>query len=84
MKDFLDLAAFSHDAVVDMLALAGRLKEKPEPAALAGRTLGLVFFNPSLRTLASMQVAMSELGENQRVRSSGWVNARKTSAGRAS
>ncbi len=62
MKGFLDLADLSHDAVVDMLALATRLAERPEPAALAGRTLGLVFFNPSLRTLASMQAAMAQLG----------------------
>lgn len=64
MKGFLDLADLGHDAVVDMLALAGRLAERPEPAALAGRTLGLVFFNPSLRTLASMQAAMAQLGGN--------------------
>ena len=32
------------------------------PRALAGRILGLLFFNPSLRTLASMQAAMARLG----------------------
>lgn len=62
MNDFLDLADFERDAVVELLRLAGRLHERPEPAALAGRVLGLLFFNPSLRTLASMQVAMSQLG----------------------
>ena len=62
MKGFLDLAQLGHDAATDLLALAARLQERPEPAALAGRTLGLVFFNPSLRTLASMQVAMGQLG----------------------
>jgi len=62
MKNFLDLADFSRDEVVDLLALAGRLQEKPEPSALAGRILGLLFFNPSLRTLASMKVAMARLG----------------------
>ncbi len=62
MNGFLDLAALGHDGTVDLLGLASRLAERPEPAALAGRTLGLVFFNPSLRTLASMQVAMSQLG----------------------
>ena len=62
MNGFLDLADLGRDAVVDLLALAARLKEKPEPDALAGRTLGLVFFNPSLRTLASMQAAMAQLG----------------------
>ncbi len=62
MNGFLDLAQLGHDAATDLLALAARLQERPEPAALAGRTLGLVFFNPSLRTLASMQVAMGQLG----------------------
>ena len=62
MKGFLDLAHLGHDGVVDLLGLASRLADRPEPAALAGRTLGLVFFNPSLRTLASMQVAMAQLG----------------------
>jgi len=62
MNGFLDLADLGHDGVVDLLALAARLKERPEPAALAGRVLGLVFFNPSLRTLASMQIAMAQLG----------------------
>lgn len=62
MNQFLDLADFERDAVVDLLRLADRLRERPEPAALAGRVLGLLFFNPSLRTLASMQVAVSQLG----------------------
>jgi ornithine carbamoyltransferase len=62
MNGFLDLAQLGRDAVVDLLGLAARLDERPEPRALAGRTLGLLFFNPSLRTLASMQVAMAELG----------------------
>lgn len=62
MNHFLDLADFEREAVVDLLRLADRLCERAEPAALAGRVLGLLFFNPSLRTLASMQVAMSQLG----------------------
>jgi N-acetylornithine carbamoyltransferase len=32
------------------------------PRALAGKILGLVFFNPSLRTLASFQAGMARLG----------------------
>lgn len=62
MKNFLDLADFQRDEIVDLLAFADRLRERPEPAALAGRVLGLLFFNPSLRTLASMRVAMARLG----------------------
>jgi N-acetylornithine carbamoyltransferase len=62
MKRFLDLADFERDEIVDLLALAQRLKERPQPAALAGKVLGLLFLNPSLRTLASFQAAMSRLG----------------------
>ena len=62
MKRFMDLADFSRAEVAELLALARRLESHPEPRALAGRILGLVFFNPSLRTLASFQVAMARLG----------------------
>ena len=62
MKRFLDLADFSREQIVDLIALANRLERHPEPRALAGRILGLVFFNPSLRTLSSFQVGMMRLG----------------------
>jgi N-acetylornithine carbamoyltransferase len=62
MKRFLDLADFTREDITDLLALANRLKHQPEPQALAGRILGLLFFNNSLRTLASMQAGMSRLG----------------------
>jgi N-acetylornithine carbamoyltransferase len=62
MKRFLDLADFSRDDIVALLALAQRLVDRPEPQALAGKILGLLFFNNSLRTLASMQAGMSRLG----------------------
>ena len=62
MKRFLDLDDFTHDEVQDLLALAQSLQDKPQPRALAGRILGLVFMNPSLRTLASFQAGMARLG----------------------
>ena len=62
MRRFLDLADFSRDEILDLLVLAQRLKDHPEPHALAGKVLGLVFFNPSLRTLASFQAGMAKLG----------------------
>src|SRR5260370_15374720 len=64
MKRFLDLADFERDEVLALLELARRLEKQPEPHSLAGRILGLVFFNPSLRTLASFQAAMARLGGN--------------------
>jgi len=62
MKRFLDLGDFTREEVLSLLELARRLEKQPEPRALAGKVLGLLFFNPSLRTLASFQVAMARLG----------------------
>src|SRR5580692_6144372 len=62
MKRFLSLDDFSREQILDLLALTQALQDKPEPRALAGKILGLVFFNPSLRTLASFQAGMARLG----------------------
>lgn len=62
MNRFLDLADYERDQVKDMLGLAARLQQTPQPHALAGKVLGLLFLNPSLRTLASFQSAMMRLG----------------------
>jgi N-acetylornithine carbamoyltransferase len=71
MKRFVDLADFRRDEIQALLALAGRLESHPEPHALAGKILGLVFFNPSLRTVASFQAGMARLGGSSFVISSG-------------
>jgi N-acetylornithine carbamoyltransferase len=62
MKRFLDLANLGREEILDLIKLAHRLEAHPEPRALVGRILGLVFFNPSLRTLSSFQVGMARLG----------------------
>jgi N-acetylornithine carbamoyltransferase len=62
MHRFVDLADFSREQLVGLLELARRLQQRPEPQALAGRVLGLLFMNPSLRTLASFQSGMARLG----------------------
>jgi len=62
MKRFIDLADLERDEVIALIELARRLQEHPEPRALAGKVLGLLFFNPSLRTLASFQSGMARLG----------------------
>ena len=62
MRKFVDLADFERDEVLALLELARRLETRPEPRALAGKILGLLFVNPSLRTLASFQSGMARLG----------------------
>ncbi|NOY05974.1 MAG: N-acetylornithine carbamoyltransferase [Chlorobi bacterium] len=64
MKNFTSV----HD-VEDVAWLCGRafaFKEKPEREAQSGRgkTLGLIFLNPSLRTRLSTQLAAQNLGMN--------------------
>jgi ornithine carbamoyltransferase len=62
MHRFLDLADFDRAEVQDLLGLAARLQANPDPHALAGKVLGLLFMNPSLRTLSSFQSGMMRLG----------------------
>lgn len=62
MKNFNDLADCSPEVVEGLLALAKRLDLHPEPRALEGKVLSLLFLDPSLRTLASFQAAMVRLG----------------------
>jgi len=62
MKEFHDLADFEPAQIEELLQLAQRLQENPEPRALEGKVLALLFMSPSLRTLASFQSAMSRLG----------------------
>ena len=62
MHRFNDLADFSAEEINALIALAGRLDRQPEPRALEGKILSLLFLSPSLRTLASFQAAMARLG----------------------
>ena len=62
MKLFNDLADFDTAQINDLIQLAQRLDSHPEPEALKGKVLSLLFLSPSLRTLASFQAAMVRLG----------------------
>ncbi len=64
MNRFNDLADFPVAEIESLLELAERLKRQPEPRALEGKILSLLFLSPSLRTLASFQAAMGRLGGN--------------------
>jgi len=65
MTNFLKTSDFSRDELERFIASAMTLKfggsnDRP----LAEKSIALVFFNPSLRTRASMQVGIYELGGN--------------------
>jgi len=62
MKAFNNIADFANEELKSLIALAGRLDKSPEPDALKGKVLSLLFLSPSLRTLASFQAAMIRLG----------------------
>jgi len=62
MQSFNDIADLSGDEIRSLLELAAHLDRHPEPEALKGKVLSLLFMSPSLRTLASFQAAMTRLG----------------------
>ena len=61
-SDFLSTGDLSPAALGQLVDLAARLKAGEDGGRLEGKTLGLVFFNPSLRTRVSFAVAMRQLG----------------------
>jgi N-acetylornithine carbamoyltransferase len=65
MNNFLITSALSRTEIESLFDLAlqyksNQISDKP----LSGKSVALVFFNPSLRTRASMQVGIYELGGN--------------------
>ena len=63
--DLLTTLQFSRDQIESLLDAALRFKGGDDLSKpLAGKSVALVFFNPSLRTRASMQVGIYELGGN--------------------
>lgn len=64
-RDFLSTNDWSTEELTALIESAGRFKHGDDQSKpLAGRSVALVFFNPSLRTRASMQVGIYELGGN--------------------
>lgn len=63
MKNFLTTSEWSRQGLNELIDSASRFKSGVDNSKpLAGRSIALVFFNPSLRTRASMQVGIYELG----------------------
>ena len=62
-RDFVDLRDWGSEAALELAQLALQLKRRPlRSRPLEGRSVGLCFLNPSLRTQASFQVAAASLG----------------------
>jgi N-acetylornithine carbamoyltransferase len=65
MKGFLNTVNYSREELERLIDAAVRFKQGIDVSRpLAGRSVALAFFNPSLRTRASMQVGIYELGGN--------------------
>ena len=63
--NFLKTSDFSRSELEEILESALKFKnEKTSNKPLDGKSVALVFFNPSLRTRASMQIGIYELGGN--------------------
>ncbi|HEX8183132.1 MAG TPA: N-acetylornithine carbamoyltransferase [Blastocatellia bacterium] len=64
-RDFISTADFTREELSSLIDLAAKIKAKDYgERPLANRSVALVFFNPSLRTRASMEVAVYDLGGN--------------------
>ena len=80
----LNTIGMSREQIEQLLDAASRFKsgdDRSQP--LAGKSVALVFFNPSLRTRASMQVGIYELGGNAVVLEPGgtsWTLEHRTGA----
>jgi N-acetylornithine carbamoyltransferase len=65
MNNFLITSDFSSNEIESLFDLALQYKNRQiSDKPLSGKSVALVFFNPSLRTRASMQVGIYELGGN--------------------
>ena len=65
MTNFLTTESLDREALDKLIERALQFKKSVDQSKpLAGKSVALVFFNPSLRTRASMQVGIYELGGN--------------------
>lgn len=62
LNSFMAPEDLTLDQTRDLFALATELKKNPYRKDLLNKTLGMIFFNPSLRTRTSFDVGMYQLG----------------------
>ncbi len=84
MRHFLSLLDVSVAELKEILADAARMKAEMQmghrPALLGGRVLGLIFEKPSLRTRASFEAAMGQLGGTSIFMGDGMMGQRESVA----
>ena len=62
MHHFLSTIDWSREELEDILKVAAELKEEPIRNALKGKSIALLFLNPSMRTRTSFDLGMQQLG----------------------
>lgn len=62
MQHFLTTADWTRDQLDSLLSLAADLKKEPIRDDLHGKSIALLFLNPSLRTRTSFELGMQQLG----------------------
>jgi len=62
VKHFLSTSDWSREDLESILHLAGDLKQNPMNTSLKGRSIALLFLNPSMRTRTSFDLGMQQLG----------------------
>jgi N-acetylornithine carbamoyltransferase len=62
VKHFLTTSDWSVEELESLLQLAGELKQNPMNSSLRGRSIALLFLNPSMRTRTSFDLGMQQLG----------------------
>lgn len=61
-RHFLTTEDWSREQIDALLALAGKIKQNPVSDRLRGKSIALLFLNPSLRTRTSFELGMQQLG----------------------
>jgi N-acetylornithine carbamoyltransferase len=62
MHDFLSTIDWSREELSGLLDLAAELKQDPITNTLQGKSIALLFLNPSMRTRTSFELGMQQLG----------------------
>jgi len=62
MQNFLSTTDWSREELDGLLGMAAELKRNPLQTRLRGKSIALMFLNPSLRTRTSFELGMQQLG----------------------